>query len=139
MTDYRKGQLDLDDSSASASDIGLHGHLNGTIRIVKHNSGIILIVPALGESPACLLEHDGGGGCGVIYDGDLVDVVGVDQVFNYCPGTEDGGLEVVEVEGVGLFEVFELPLVLGGDYGFGAGSEASVVDAGDGWVVVGEF
>lgn len=46
---------------------------------------------------------------------------------------------MVEVEGVGLFEVFELPLVLGGDYGFGAGSEASVVDAGDGWVVVGEF
>lgn len=47
-------------------------------------------------------------------------MVGVDQVFNYGPGTEDGGLEVVEVEGVGLFEVFELPLVLGGDYGFGA-------------------
>lgn len=136
---YRKGQLDLDDMAAGARHVGLHRHLNGTVSIVKHNSSITLIEPAIGEGPADLLEHDGGGGGGVVDDGDLVHVVGVNQVLDYGTGAEDGGFEVVEVEGVGVSEVFELIFVLGGEDGFGAGSEAAVVDPGDVRVVVREF
>ena len=91
------------------------------------------------EGPGGLLEDDGGGGGGVVDDGDLVDVLGVDEVFEDGAGAEDPLLELVEVEVVGLPEVAELPAVLGGDDGRRAAPEAAVVDASDGGVVVGEL
>lgn len=91
------------------------------------------------EGPRRVLEHDGGGGGGVVDDGDLVDVFGVDEVFDYGSRLEDTLFELVEVEVVGLPKELDLPPLLGGDDGGGAAAEAAVVDAGDGRVVVREF
>lgn len=52
---------------------------------------------------------------------------------------EDCRFEMVEVEVIGLTEVFELPIVLSGDDGGRTGTETAVVNASDGGVVVGEF
>lgn len=86
-----------------------------------------------------MLEDDGGGGGGVIDDRDLVDVFGVDEFLDDGSGLKDSVFEVVEVEVVRLAEIFELPVLLGGDDGGGAASKAAVVDTSDGRVVMGEL
>lgn len=106
---------------------------------MEHDGDVALVEAALGEGPGDALEDDGGGGGGVVDDGDLVDVVGVDELFDESPGLENAGLEVVKVEMVGLAEEVELDELLGLDYGGRTAAEAAVVDAGDGGVVVGEF
>ncbi|KAK2966998.1 hypothetical protein RJ640_003354 [Escallonia rubra] len=91
---------------------------------------VVIVVAAITGD---LLEDDGSGGGGVVEDGDLV------HVLDDGAGLEDGRLEAVEVEAVGLLEVLELVSLLGGDDGGGTGAEAAVVDAGGGGGVVGEF
>ncbi|KAG6403994.1 hypothetical protein SASPL_136228 [Salvia splendens] len=70
-----------------------------------------------GESPGGVLEDDGGGGGGVVDDGDFVDVIGVDEVLDEEARLENGRLESVVVEMIGLAEEEELVAVLGGDDG----------------------
>ena len=106
---------------------------------MEHEYDVALLEPSFVEGPGGVLEDDGGGGGGVVDDGDLVDVVGVDEVLDYGARLEDPLFELVEVEVVGLAEVVELPAVLGGDDRGRAATEAAVVDAGDGGVVVGEL
>lgn len=106
---------------------------------MEHHHNITLLEPSFLEGPRRVLEDDGGGGGGVIDDGDLVDVLGVDEVFDYGSRLQDTLFELVDVEVVGLPEELELPPLLGGDDGGGAASEAAVVDAGDGRVVVREL
>lgn len=106
---------------------------------MEHDGNVALIEAALGEGPGGALEDYGGGGGGVVNDGDLVDVVGVDELFDESPGLENTGPEVVKVEVVGLAEELELEELLGLHDGGWTGPEAAVVDAGDRWVVVGEF
>lgn len=52
---------------------------------------------------------------------------------------EDTRLELVEVEVVRLAEELDLPVLLGGENRLRTASEASVVDASDGEVVMGKF
>lgn len=125
--------------AAGAGDVGVDGLLDGAVSVVEHDGGISWVKFGFEEGPGDVLEDDGGGGGGVIDDGYLVDVVGVDEGFEEGAGTEDVGFEVVEVEGVGLVKELELVFLLGGDDGRWAGSEAAVVDTGNGGVVVGEF
>lgn len=66
-------------------------------------------------------------------------MVCIDELLDYGSGLVDALLELVEVEMVGLGEVFELPPLLGFDDGGRAGAEAAVVDPGDVLVVVGKF
>lgn len=106
---------------------------------MKHDDSIALLEFALGESPGGLLEHYGGGGGGVVNDGDLVDVVGIDEVLDDGPGMENALFELVEVETVRLGQVRELPPALGLDYGVRARPETAVVDSGDIRVVMGEL
>lgn len=136
---HREGQGDLDHMAASAGDVGLDGLLHGAEGIVEHDHGVALVEIALSEGPGDVLEYDGRGGGGVVHEGDLVDVVGVDEVFDEGAGSEEGGLEAVEVEVVGLAEEETLPSELGGKDGGGAAAEAAIVNAGDGGVVVGEL
>ncbi|KAK2967290.1 hypothetical protein RJ640_004856 [Escallonia rubra] len=91
---------------------------------------VVIVVAAITGD---LLEDDGSGGGGIVEDGHLV------HVLDDGAGLEDGRLEAVEVEAVGLLEVLELVSPLGGDDGGGTGAEAAVVDAGGGGGVVGEF
>ncbi|KAA8527848.1 hypothetical protein F0562_035283 [Nyssa sinensis] len=115
--------------------VGVVKHHNGA---VKHHNGVTLLELSLSEGPAGLLQDDGRGGGGVVNDGDLVYVVGVNQVFDYGSGSEDGGFEVVDVESIGLTEEFELPLLLGSDNQGRARPEAAVIDPSDYLVVVKE-
>lgn len=125
--------------SPGAGDVSLDGLLDGAVGVVEHDDGVASLEFGLGEAPGGLLEDDGGGGGGVVDDGDLVDVVGVDEVLDDGAGVEDAALEVVEVEAIGLGQVPELPAALGLDDGVGARPEAAVVDSGHGGVVVSEF
>lgn len=125
--------------AASAGNVGLDGLLNGAVGVVEEEDGVAGLEGGGGESPSGVLEDDGGGGGGVVDDGDLVNVIGVDEVLDEDAGLEDGGLEGVEVEMVGLAEEEQLVALLGGDDGGGAAAEAAVVYAGDGRVVMGEF
>lgn len=136
---HRKRQLYLDDAAAGAGHVGLDGLLDCAVSVVEHDGDVALVEEALGEGPGGALEDDGGGGGGVVDDGDLVDVVGVDELFDESPGLENAGLEVVKVEVVGLAEVLELEKLLGLYDGGRTAAEAAVVDAGDGGVVVGEL
>ena len=104
----RKRQRDLDNIPAGAHDISLDRLLDGTVSVVKHDGGIPTAELPLRESPSDLLQYNGGGGCGVVDDRDLVDVVGVDDVLNYSSGLDDLRLELVEVEIVRLSEPLEL-------------------------------
>lgn len=131
--------MDLNDSAACAGNVGMDGFLDGAIGIVEHDGSVSLVESALGEGPASVLEHNGGGRGGVINHGDLLDVVGVDQIFYYISSTENRGFELVVVKFVGLLEPSELPLSLGGGDGCRARPEAAVVEPGDGGVVVGEL
>lgn len=78
------------------------------------------------------LEDDGGGGGGIADDGDLVEVLDGDELFDDDPGFEDPFLEVVEVEVVGVAEILELPLLLCSDDGGREAYEPVVVDASNG-------
>lgn len=135
----RKGQMNLDDSSAGACDVRFDGFFNRAVSIVKHDDGVSFIEPSFVESPCGLLEDDSGGGGGVIDDGDFVDVVCVDEFFDDGSGMEDSFFEVVEVEVIWLTKEFELPFTLGGEDGGWTATEGAVVETRDGGVMVGEF
>lgn len=77
--------------SAGSCDVGVDGFLHGTVGVVEHDGDIARVEFRLEECPGDVLEDDGGGGCGVIDDGDLVDVVGIDEGLEVGPGAEDGG------------------------------------------------
>ena len=124
-------EADLNDVAAGAGHVSLDGLLDSAVGVVEHDDGVAGAEPALPEGPGDLLEDDGGGGGGVVDDGDLVDVIGVDQVLDEGSGFEDGGFEVVEVEVVGLAEVEVLVEGLDGQDRRRAAAEAAVVDAGD--------
>lgn len=132
----REREVDLDDVAAGAGNVGVDGFLNGAVGVVEEDDGVAGLEGGGGESPGGVLEDDGGGGGGVVDDGDLVDVIGVDEALDEEARLEDGRLEGVVVEMVGLAEEEELVAVLRGDDGGGAAAEAAVVDAGDGRVVV---
>ncbi|KAG6388942.1 hypothetical protein SASPL_150379 [Salvia splendens] len=70
-----------------------------------------------GEGPGGVLEDDGGGGGDVVDDGDFVDVIGVDEVLDEEARLENGRLESVVVEMIGLAEEEEPVAELGGDDG----------------------
>lgn len=125
--------------AAGARNVGLDGLLNSAVGVVEHENRIAGLKGGGRESPGGVLEDDRGGGGGVVNYRDFVDVVGPDEVLDEDAGLEDGGLKGVEVEGVGLAEEEELVALLGGDDGGGAAAEASVVDAGNSKVVVGEL
>lgn len=129
----------LDHLAAGARDVRLDGLLHSAVGVVEEEDGVAWLEGGGGESPRGVLEDDGGGGGGVVDDGDLVDVVSVDQALDEDARLEDGGLEGVEVEGVGLAEEEQLVALLGGDDGGRAAAEAAVVNPGDGWVVVREL
>ncbi|RDY14515.1 hypothetical protein CR513_00420, partial [Mucuna pruriens] len=134
--DARHGrERDLDDVTSRTCDVGLHGFLNGAVSVVEHEDDVAFLESSFAEVPGSVLEHDGGGGGGVVHDGDLVDVVGVDEGSRL----EDSSLEDVEVEVVRLAEVVQLPPLLLGQDGGGAAPEAAVVDARHGGVMVAEF
>lgn len=86
-----------------------------------------------------MLEDDGRRRGGVVDDGDLVLVLGVDDAFDRGSGCGDVGLELVEEEPIRLAEEPELPVSLRGDDGGGTAAEASVVDPREGGVVVREL
>ena len=125
--------------TAGAGDVGLDGFLDGAVGVMEHQNGVAGAELAAGEAPGDLLEDDGGGGCGVVDDGDLVDVVGVNQVLDDRSRMENPLLQLVEVEGVGLGEEPRLPLPLRRRDGARAAAEAAVVDPSDARVVVREF
>lgn len=106
---------------------------------MEHQNGVAGAELAAGEAPGDLLEDDGGGGGGVVDDGDLVDVVGVNQVLDDRSRMENPLLQLVEVEGVGLGEEPRLPLHLRRRDGARAAAEAAVVNPSDARVVVREF
>lgn len=66
-------------------------------------------------------------------------MVGVDKGLDDAAGTEDGGLEGVEVERIGLAEEEDLVAVLDSDDGSRTAAEATIIDACNGGVVVGEL
>lgn len=66
-------------------------------------------------------------------------MVGVDKGLDDAAGTEDGGLEGVEVERIGLAEEEDLVAVLDSNDGSRAAAEAAIIDARNGGVVVGEL
>lgn len=136
---YREAEGDLHNGAAGAPHVGLDGFLDGAVGVVQHEDDVALLEGSVVEGPGGLLEDDGGGGGGVVDEGDLVHVVGVDQVLDDGSGAEKAGLEVVEVELVRLAEVLELPVALHGDDGGRAAAEGAVVEARHGGVVVGEF
>lgn len=82
---YREGQMDLNDSATGAGDIGMDRFLDGAVGVVQYDGGVALVESALSEGPASVLKHNGGSGGGVINDGDLVHVIGVDQIFYHVP------------------------------------------------------
>lgn len=86
-----------------------------------------------------MLKNNGGSSGGVVDDGYLINMVGVDKILNDGAGLNYLRLEVIEEEVVRLAEESELPSSLGGDNGGGAAPEAAVVDSGDSGLVVGEF
>ncbi|PON43235.1 hypothetical protein PanWU01x14_275780 [Parasponia andersonii] len=135
----REWQMDLDDGAAGARDVGLYGFLDGLEGAVEDEDGVVLGEEATGEGAADVVEDDGGSGGGVVEEGDLVDVVCIDEVLDKGAGAEEGGAEGVEVEVVGLAEEPELPGTLDSEYGFGAATEAAVVDSGDTREMVGEL
>ncbi|WVZ17896.1 hypothetical protein V8G54_010878 [Vigna mungo] len=104
----REKEGNLEKIASGASDVRFHGFLDGTVSIVKHEDDITFLESSFAKVPCGVLEDDGSIGGGVVDNGDLIDVVGVD---------EDAGFEVIEVEVVGLAEVPELPAVLGSDDG----------------------
>lgn len=134
-----EGQLDNDDRPTGASNVSLNGLLDGLKGAMEHDDGVTFLKGALGECPADVLKDDGGGSSGVVDDGDLVDMVGVDERLDEGPGTEDAFLEVVEEEIVGLLEESELPALLGGNNGGRAAAEAAVVNSRNIQLVVGEL
>ncbi|KAJ1391781.1 hypothetical protein SESBI_36353 [Sesbania bispinosa] len=83
---------------------------------MEHEDDIPFLEPSFVEGPSGVLEDDGGGG-GIINDGDLVDVFGVDEFLDDGSGLKDSVFEVVEVEVVKLAGIFELSVLLGGDDG----------------------
>lgn len=86
-----------------------------------------------------MLENDCRRSGGVVDERNFANVVGVNEVLNDEARSEDRWMKGVEIEIVRLAEEEELPLRLGGKDGGGAAAEAAVVDAGDGWVMVGEL
>ena len=82
-----------------------------------HDDGVPLVEVALSEAPSYVLEDYGGGGGGVINEGDFFDVVGIDEVLDNSSGMEYGLLEVVEEETVRLLKELELPPSLGSENG----------------------
>lgn len=135
----REREADLDYLTAGAGDVGLDGLLHGAVRVVEEEDSVAGLKGGGGESPGGVLEDNRRGGGGVIDDGDLVDVVGVDEALDEDARSEDGGLEGVVVEGVGLAEEEQLVALLGGDDGGRAAAEAAVIDPGDSRVVVREL
>jgi len=49
---------------------------------VKHEDDITFLESSFAEVPCGVLEDDGGSGGGVVDNGDLIDVVGVDEVLD---------------------------------------------------------
>ena len=49
---------------------------------MEHEDDVTLLELSFAEVPGGVLEDDGGGGGGVVNNGDLVDVVGVDEVLD---------------------------------------------------------
>lgn len=49
---------------------------------MEHEDDVAPVESSFAEVPGGVLEDDGGGGGGVVDDGDLVDGVGVDEVFD---------------------------------------------------------
>lgn len=86
-----------------------------------------------------MLKNNGSSSGGVVDDGYLINMVGVDKILNDGAGMNYLRLEVIEEEVVGLAEESELPSSLGGDNGGGAASEAAVVDSSDSGLVVGKL
>lgn len=86
-----------------------------------------------------MLKNNGSSCGGVVDDGDLINMVGVDKILNNGAGLNYLRLEVIEEEVIGLAEESELPPSLGGDDGGGAAPEAAVVESGDSGLMVGEF
>ncbi|KAF5937243.1 hypothetical protein HYC85_024749 [Camellia sinensis] len=135
----RKWKVNFNDGATGASDVGLNRFLDGLEGAVEDDDGVAVLESAFGEGATDVAEDDGGGGGGVVDDGDFVEVVGIDEVLDYGAGVEDAVVEVIEKEGVGLVEEFDLPPSLGGDDGRRAASEAAVVDSGDAGLVVSEL
>lgn len=86
-----------------------------------------------------MLENNCGGGCSIINERDIFNVVSIDEVFDDNTRIKNSFSERVREEVVGLSKEAELPGVLSGEDGAGTASEAAVVDSGDGGLVVGEF
>lgn len=49
---------------------------------MEHEDDVAFLELPFAEVPGGVLEDDGGGGGGVVDDGDLIDVVGVDEVLD---------------------------------------------------------
>ena len=122
-------QRHLDDGGPGAGDVGVDGLLDGAVRVVEHEHGVPAGEPPLGEAPRGVLQHDGGGGGGVVDEGDLGDVPGVDEARDGSPRAAEPRLEGVEVEVVGLGDEEALPPRLRVEEGGRAAPEAAVVDA----------
>lgn len=86
-----------------------------------------------------MLKNNGSSSGGIIYDGDLIYVVGINEVFDDGTGVDDLALEVVEEEIVRLTQEAELPALLGGDDGSRTAAKTAVIDSGDTGLVVGEL
>ena len=121
------------------ADVRLDRLLHCLERAVEHDDSVSAPEPGFGEPAADLLEDDSGGGSGVVHEGDLVDVVSVDQVLDYSPRAKNPLPQGVVVEVVGLPEIPELPIPLGGLNGRRAGAEAAIVDPRYALFVVGEL
>lgn len=135
----RKWEGDLDDMAAGARDVRVDGLLDGAVGVVEHDDRVSLREGSLGEGPRDLLENYGCSSGRVVNKRNLVDVLGVNEVLNDEPRSEERGLKDVEIEVIWLADKEKLPLSLGGKDGGGAAAEAAVVDAGHGWVMVGEL
>ncbi|GER45875.1 tryptophan synthase alpha chain [Striga asiatica] len=135
----REGQVDNNDRAPGTGNISLDGLLDGLESAVEHDNSIALLEAALGKGPTNMLKNNGGGCGGVVHYGNLVNVVGINEILDDGAGMEDLALEVIHEEIVGLAEEAELPPLLGGDDGGRAASEAAVVDSGDAGLVVGEL
>lgn len=65
---------------------------------MENDCGISAAEVGRKEGPSDMLEDYGHGGGGIVHDGDLADIVRVDQGFDQGTGLENGGLEGVEAE-----------------------------------------